>query len=106
MWQVKPASTGKVKEALVTLDSKAYGCGLPSGHLGDEHDGYSFFVLVPKEIGGKKLTAIEDITSQMTGDPVLTAVTEKQHQCWKARDIIAVPIKFVWAHKEIGPSAF
>ena len=80
-------------KAEVLLDKNHYGEGFPQGEIdGDTRPGFAFYY---KE--GKGVPEDGFITADMTDKPELVAVTQEQFDNWSKQNIIAKPVKFIWA---------
>lgn len=88
MWQVLNSPVESARNAEIVLRKELFGQGLPKGRPGDIKPEFAFYQL---ENGKENF-----ITAEMSGHPVLIAVTEEQLKSWKNRKIIAKPVNFVW----------
>jgi len=75
----------------VKLNKEAYGKGFPT-NIGDTASGYSFHQV--KNIRGE--LRLDYITSRISENPTLEAVTDRQFEEWKKWDIVAYTAQFVW----------
>ncbi|MFH0780282.1 MAG: hypothetical protein V1928_05535 [Parcubacteria group bacterium] len=82
-----------LKAQIVFSPQEDYKVGFGERKEGAVKNGYSFFELFKTEKGIKE----SYITSQVGDSPVLTAVTKKQFNLWKNKNIIARPVKFFYS---------
>ncbi len=98
IWHIQEIS-GDAGVAGVVLECSQRGKGFPKGSDSQQKDGFSFFE-VRKQ--GDSFVG-EYITSRISADPILIAVTQSQYDNWKKQGIVIIarPCVFVW-----GPERF
>lgn len=79
MWHIEEIPDSVFVEAIISLDLSQFGKGLPGGFNGQKEKGFSFF----------ELSSNKYITSRITNEPILVAVTESQFKKWKEKKIVA-----------------
>lgn len=99
MWYIQEETSGNIGVADLALDCSQYGKGFPEGSNDKEEQGFSFFEV--RIIN--RLPVEEYITSRISADPNLIAVTQSQYDDWKKKGIVIVakPCTFTW-----GPERF